>query len=87
MRKLKITTTRYAGGFRAWLVDDPNVRASSTGSAYSAARNLAVRFLLGHNHYAPLNRADLERVKVTRYSEDTYLATYDKATVTAESRA
>lgn len=82
---IKISTTRAAGGYKAWLVDDPNVRASSTGSAYSAARNLAVRFFLGHNHYAQLKREDLERVRVTRHSEDTYLASYEKETATAKA--
>jgi hypothetical protein len=78
MQKLKIKTTRWPGGYKAWLSDDPKTRSTSTRCAWAAAYNLAVKVFFGHNHLAQLDPAELDKTIVTQTSQDTYLATYDK---------
>lgn len=78
MRKIKIKTTRTQAGYQAAIADEPNKRATSTSSAFAAAHNLAVRYFLGHNHFAQLDKAEVEKVIVSQTNGDTYLATYDK---------
>lgn len=81
MRKLKIQTAPYQGGFQAWVEGERNKRKSrstSTSSAFTAARNLAVRLFLGHNHYAQLDAETVEKVVISQTGADTYLATYER---------
>ncbi len=76
MRELIIETARTNNGFRAWLTDDPNTRATSTSGPASAAYNLAVRLFLGHNHLAQLKDEDLDKVGLQPLNGGKYRATY-----------
>jgi hypothetical protein len=78
MRRLQIKTTRMAGVFQAWLIDDPRKRSTATGSEYSAAHNLAVKVFLGPNRLAQNDAAELRKIIVSQTDHGTYLATYDK---------
>ncbi len=76
-RTLKIKTTRARGGFKAFLAEEPKTHAYSNISAYFAARNLAVRLLIGNIHHKQRDPADQEKVVVARTGDGTYLATYE----------
>ncbi len=77
MQILKIKTTRTRDGFRAWLDDDPSVKATSTGSEHMAAQNLAVRRFVGHNNMAQISEEVLSKIVVNRVGGGTFRATYD----------
>ncbi|HEX8500763.1 MAG TPA: hypothetical protein VF659_09240 [Pyrinomonadaceae bacterium] len=78
MQILKIKTTRTRDGFRAWLVDDPDVKASSTSSEHMAAQNLALRVFVGHNHMAQISEEMLSKIEVKRVGGGTFRAIHDK---------
>lgn len=73
----KLKATRTSGGFRVWLDGAKHYCSTSTVSEAAAARNLAVRLFLGHDRTSMRDPERLRRVVVSRYSEGTYLATYD----------
>ncbi|MET0646418.1 MAG: hypothetical protein ABW208_07330 [Pyrinomonadaceae bacterium] len=77
MQILTIKTERTNDGFKAWLADKPNVKSTSTGSAYGAAENLAIKVFVGHNHRAQISEAVLSKIVVTPRQGGGYRATYD----------
>lgn len=77
MQILNIKTERTSNGFKAWLADKPNVKATSTVGAYIAAENLAIRVFVGHNHRAQISEAVLSKIVVSPTPGGNYRATYD----------
>jgi hypothetical protein len=79
MKSLTIQTSRSNGGFKAWLKDAPQTKASSTSSPSAAATNLAVRLFFGHNHFAQLDAEEVRKVDVKSIGNGSFRATYRDA--------
>lgn len=77
MQILNIKTECTSNGFRAQLADKPNVKATSTSTAYTAAENLAIRVFVGHNNRAQIPEEVLHKIVVTRTRDGHYRAIYD----------
>jgi hypothetical protein len=77
MQILNIKTERTADGFKAWVVENPSVEATSTSTAYTAAENLAIRVFVGHNNRAQISEAVLSKIVVKPTFGVNYRATYD----------